>query len=155
LPEIVRAVYHQVPGVDQFSINRLIYSDNASASQAMVSWREAADAINEAAKLIRRYGYALCFWPVPLCVFRGGNARFVDAQVRRHVAHPGVRFALRYLDPLVASGAIVATASPGAALAAPKVCQECHYRPVCGGIEQEYHDRFGAEGLGFASRAPA
>src|SRR5207248_10399041 len=59
LPAIVRAVHRLAPGVDKFSLNRLILSENARGTNATVSWPEAAPAINEAARLIRRYGYEL------------------------------------------------------------------------------------------------
>jgi MoaA/NifB/PqqE/SkfB family radical SAM enzyme len=154
LPDIVRAVHCHAPGVDRFSINRLILSDNARETGAMVSWLEAEPAINEAAALVRRYGYQLWFWPVPLCVFRGENAKFVDAEVRRYQRTRSVRASLRYLDPLVASGTTIGRSS-SAARAFPDVCRNCSYNRVCGGIEDWYHERFGAMGLGLERREPA
>lgn len=154
LPAIVRSVHRLAPGVDKFSLNRLILSERARAIDAMVSWPEAAAAINEAATLIRRYGYKLWFWPVPLCVFDADNASFVDAEVRRYVRRRPVRPSFRYLDPVVASGKDVARPSSFGACAAPDVCQRCQYKSVCGGVEDWYYARFGAEGLGLERHAP-
>ena len=152
LPDIVRVVHRRAPGVDKFSINRLILSDNARATDAMVAWPEASHAINVAAALVRELGYELCFWPVPLCVFRGDNAAFVEAEVKRQVPRRSVASNLRYLDPLVASGTTLrqttARKSSDAARALPQVCRNCRYSSMCGGIEEWYHERFGAAGLG-------
>jgi MoaA/NifB/PqqE/SkfB family radical SAM enzyme len=153
LPAIVGAVHRLAPGVDRFSINRLILSDNARASQAMVSWPEAAAAVNEAAALVRQHGYELWFWPVPLCVFHGDNARFVEAQVRRYVRRRVVPSTVRYLDPVVVSGKVVGRSSR-AARVVPDVCRSCSYQHVCAGIEDWYYDRFGAAGLGLECREP-
>jgi MoaA/NifB/PqqE/SkfB family radical SAM enzyme len=147
LPDIVRAVHRLAPGVDRFSINRLILSENAREAQAMVSWSEASAAINEAAALVRQYDYELWFWPVPLCVFHGDNARFVEAQVRRYVRKRTAPSTVRYLDPVVASRKVVGR-STQAGPASPDVCRSCVYQPVCGGVEDWYYKRFGAVGLG-------
>jgi MoaA/NifB/PqqE/SkfB family radical SAM enzyme len=155
LPAIVRAVHRLAPGVDKFSLNRLILSERARASDAMVSWSEAAAAINKAATLIRRYGYNLWFWPVPLCVFDEDNASFVDAEVRRYIRRGAVRPNFRYLDPVVASRKDVAQSPPLGARAAPDVCQRCQYKLICGGVEDWHYTRFGTEGLGLKRRASA
>ena len=152
LPQIVRAVHRQAPGIDKFSINRLILSDNARGTEAMVAWPEASRAINEAAALVRELNYDLGFWPVPLCVFRGDNAAFIDGEVKRQLRRRRtVRSNLRYLDPLVASGTPLRRTtrkSSCAARALPEVCENCRYRSMCGGIEGWYYERFGAVGLG-------
>jgi MoaA/NifB/PqqE/SkfB family radical SAM enzyme len=147
LPAIVRAVHRLAPGVDRFSINRLILSDNAREAQAMVSWSEAKAAINEAAALVRQYGYELWFWPVPLCIFHGDNARFVEAQVRRYIREGAAPSTVRYLDPVVVSRKAVKR-STSAGRASPDVCRSCIYQPVCGGVEDWYYERFGTTGLG-------
>lgn len=151
LPAIVRAVHRLAPGVDRFSINRLILSDHARSSGAMVAWPEAAAAVNEAAALVREYGYELWFWPVPLCVFRGENAAFVEAELQRHLRRPRAPSQVRYLDPIVASGKVLGRSSC-AARAVPEACRGCDYRQLCGGIEDWYYDRFGAAGLGLERR---
>jgi MoaA/NifB/PqqE/SkfB family radical SAM enzyme len=151
LPEIVRAVHRNAPGIDRFSINRLIRSDNARETEAAVAWPEASPAINAATTLIRQYGCDVSFWPVPLCVFRGDNAKFVEAEVRRAVRRPTTRSSLRYLDPLVAAGK-TAGRSSCAVLAQPRVCDSCRYQPICGGVEDWYYQRFGAAGLGLERR---
>ena len=143
------AVHQQAPGVDEFSINRLIYSDNALASEAMVSWGEAAPAVNEAAEVARGYGYQINVWPVPLCVFKQQNQRFVEAQVRGLEPGQMVRSTLRYLDPVVASAVSQSGGVSRGEMAAPKVCRTCTYQGLCGGVEREYVDRFGEAGLGF------
>jgi hypothetical protein len=147
LPEIVRAVHSRAPGVDRFSINRLILSENARGTDAMVPWPEAAPAINAATTMMRQHGYDVAFWPVPLCVFRGDNAKFVAAEVRRAVRRPSARPNLRYLDPVVAAGKTTGRSSC-AELARPRVCDSCRYQPICGGVEDWYYERFGAAGLG-------
>jgi MoaA/NifB/PqqE/SkfB family radical SAM enzyme len=149
LPDIVRVVHEQAPEVDEFSINRLIYSDNALASEAMVSWAEATPAVNEAVEVARGYGYPVNFWPVPLCVFKGKNQRFVEAQMRGLAPGQMVRSTLRYLDPVVASAGSHIGGASSAELAAPKVCRTCAYQAACGGVEREYVVRFGEDGLGF------
>jgi hypothetical protein len=144
--------------VDRFSINRLILSDNALGSQAMISWPEAGAVINEAAALVRAYGYELGFWPVPLCVFRGDNAAFVEREVRRHARRHSVRSSLRYLDPVLASGTSIGRSSGRSSCAEraePDVCDKCCYNTVCGGIEDWYYERFGTTGLGLDSRESA
>ena len=155
LPDIVRVVHRRAPGVDTFSINRLILSDNARETDASVAWPEAASAINDAATVVRALGYELCFWPVPLCVFRGENAAYVESAVRRQMRRRNVRSTLRYLDPVMASGiALKPTrgARPSADRALPDVCRSCRYNSACGGIEEWYYDRFGDTGLGLEDR---
>lgn len=151
LPDIVRAVHEGAPGVDRFSVNRLILSENALGARAMVAWPQAAEAINEAARLVLQYGYELCYWPVPLCVFRDENAVFVEDEVRRYARAGSVQSKLRYLDPLVASGTAVGTTSHGRR-ALPDVCRSCRYVSVCGGIEDWYYERFGTTGLGLSAQ---
>ena len=152
-PSFVRCTASR-PASTDFSINRLILSDNAREAQAAVSWSEAAPAVNEAATLVRQYGYELWFWPVPLCVFHGNNAPFIEAQVRRYVRRRTARSSVRYLDPVVVSPLIVGRSS-SAARASPAVCQNCIYQSVCGGVEDWYYERFGAAGLGLDCREPA
>jgi MoaA/NifB/PqqE/SkfB family radical SAM enzyme len=147
LPDIVRAVDNLVRGVDTFSINRLILSNKARVAGATVSWAEAGPAINEAARLIREYGYELCFWPVPLCVFRGDNATFVEGEVRRRQGQRNVRSNVRYLDSVVVQGESTG-GTYGAKPAQPVVCETCPYQAACGGIEDWYYERFGTAGIG-------
>ena len=146
LPDIVRAVHRHTRGVDMFSIHRLILSNNARDAEAMVSWTEAGPAINEAARLIREYGFELWFWPVPLCVYRGEIAALVEREVRRRRRRRNVPSSVRYLDPLVGCRATMEDfqAKP----AVPEVCKSCRYNSACGGIEDWYYERFGAAGLG-------
>jgi sulfatase maturation enzyme AslB (radical SAM superfamily) len=154
LADIVRAVCRQAPRVRQFSINRLILSDNAAAADAMVSWSEAAAAINEATALMREYGCDVCFWPVPLCVFHGDNRTYVESEIRRQLRRASKPSRFRYLDPLVAAGTTGGKSSR-AARAQPDVCSSCRYDRVCLGVEDWYFSRFGTDGLGLEPREQA
>ena len=144
---IVRMVHERAPGVDAFSLNRLILSDNATDADATVSWADAGPAINEAARLIRHYGYELEFSAMPLCVFEGDNAEFVRAQtLREAIRFDSRRWEMRYFDPLLAVGDTPTKSSRGP-LSLPDVCMRCDYLSVCGRVEDWYAQRYGAAGL--------
>ena len=152
LPDIVDAAHARSPGIDEFSINRLIYSQKATESGVPVSWAEAAPAINEAVRRARVYGYGVNFWPVPLCVFRGPNRRFVRSELARLAEQQDRQqdrgpSSFRYLDPVVAAGVLVGSTQSGAAVATPDVCRRCALQAICGGVEQPYVERFGTAGL--------
>ena len=149
-PGAVRLVRERVPGVDSFSLNRLLLSDDARASDAPVSYAEARASINEAARLAREGGYELRFDSLPLCVFDGDNAAYVRERTGSVVSaadgdgEAAERF--RYLDPFVA-----ARVEPQSSLverrAWPAPCRTCAYGRSCRGVAEWYVERFGAAGL--------
>ena len=92
------------------------------------------------------------FWPVPLCVFRGPNRRFVRSELARLAEQQDRQqdrgpSSFRYLDPVVAAGVLVGSTQSGAAVATPDVCRRCALQAICGGVEQPYVERFGTAGL--------
>jgi MoaA/NifB/PqqE/SkfB family radical SAM enzyme len=151
-PSIVRLVHARVPGVDAFSLNRLILSQHAAAVDAAISWEMARASINESARLIRAYGYELVFGAIPLCLFEGDNALYVrDALARRveRIAR-GVEPATwrtRYLDPALPRAPDGEVEVPVARLALPDPCLPCDYLSVCGRVESWYVRRYGTAGL--------
>ena len=155
-PEIVEFVHHNVPGVDEISLNRLILSDHATSVDAAVSWPEARASINDAARRILSFGYQLVFEAIPLCLFDYEVADFVATKTmekleRIKVGLDPARWDFRYLDPYVAAG-LQGGRNSQCAIAMPNVCKGCKFVPVCGRIEDWYNARYGAKGL---SRVPA
>jgi MoaA/NifB/PqqE/SkfB family radical SAM enzyme len=147
LPNIVHAVRQLAPGVDAFSVNRLILSDNAQGASAAISWAEARPAVNAAMRAARDYGYAFDFWSVPLCLFERDNAAYVGRRVRRQLRAKTRQPRVRYLDPIGTSDDILEEACQDA-IVVPRVCRSCDYKNVCGGIEDWHHAMFGQAGLG-------
>lgn len=146
-PAIVRMIHDRVPGVDAFSLNRLILSDNAANTHATISWADARDSINEAARLVRQFGYELEFSAMPLCVFEADNAEYVRRQtLREAVRLDSRRWELRYFDPVLAAGQLPTTSSRSP-LALLEPCMRCDYLSVCGRVEDWYAARYGSSGL--------
>ncbi len=145
-PDIVRVVRERAPGVDTFSLNRLLLSQDALASQAPISYAEAREPINETARLVRELGYTLAFDSLPLCVFDGDNADWVRTQVRPGAGPPDAGERFLYFDPYVAAGA-----EPESSLvqrrALPDPCLSCDYLAACRRVEGWYVRRFGFAGL--------
>ena len=151
LPDIVHAVRQLAPGVDTFSVNRLILSDKAQRASATVSWAEARPAVNAAMRAARDYGYAFDFWSVPLCLFERDNAAYVGRRVRSQMRGKARQCRVRYLDPIATSDDILGEPCQDAIIL-PQVCRSCDYKNVCGGIEDWYHAMFGQTGLGLGAR---
>jgi MoaA/NifB/PqqE/SkfB family radical SAM enzyme len=151
-PAIVDLVHGRVRGVDEFSFNRLILSDHARGTEAAVSWQEARQPLNEAARLVLQYGYRLIFGAIPLCVFADEIAEHVRGETlptieRLKCGEESSRWNFRYLDPYVAAGENGGKSSRSN-LAFPDLCQGCDYLHVCGRVEDWYVERFGTQGLG-------
>jgi MoaA/NifB/PqqE/SkfB family radical SAM enzyme len=146
-PSIVRMVHERAPGVDSFSLNRLILSDNAVDADATISWADAAPAINETVRLVRQFGYELEFAAMPLCVFNDDNAEFVRNEILHTPPRSDSRaWEMRYFDPLVASGTPPQKSSRRP-LALPLECVQCDYLSACGRVESWYTERYGTAGL--------
>jgi uncharacterized Fe-S cluster-containing radical SAM superfamily protein len=134
-PDIIRRVASDVGAIDSFSLNRLVMSSDALASNAPISWATARGPVNECARLARQLGYRLEFASLPLCVFDAGNAPPVIEE-RTH-------FEYRYLDPVLpASDLGVPRRS-----ALPDVCLGCALSSTCGRVDRDYLRLFGEEGL--------
>lgn len=147
-PNIVRLVHDRVVGVDAFSLNRLILSEDAAVVDATVSWAEARPSINASATLIRELGYELRHQSLPLCVYEGDNEDYVRAYVRERLNGPAESLAppeFRYIDPRTVAGRTAE--SFGAPVALPNLCFGCHYLAVCGRVEEWYVERYGTAGL--------
>jgi MoaA/NifB/PqqE/SkfB family radical SAM enzyme len=147
LPDIVHAVRQLAPGIDTFSVNRLILSDNAQGVGAAISWAEARPAVNAAMHAAREYGYAFDFWSVPLCLFERDNAAYVGRRVRRQLRAKTRQPRVRYLDPIGTSDDILEEPCQDE-IVVPRVCRSCDYKNVCGGIEDWHQELFGQAGLG-------
>jgi MoaA/NifB/PqqE/SkfB family radical SAM enzyme len=146
-PDIVRLVHQRASGVDSFSLNRLILSDNAAAVDATISWAEAAASVNEAARLVRSFGYDLAFSAMPMCIWDADNIEFAHTELFRSTREfDSRRTEMRYLDPLVANGQ-VPTRTSRSPLACPTVCMDCDYLSMCGRVEDWYLERYGTAGL--------
>jgi len=148
---IVRLLRERAPGIDAVSLNRLILSDNARAVDATISWDEARPAINEVAGLVRDHGYELVFGAIPLCLFEGDNAVFVQDQIARlrermMMGLEPIPRDFRYFDPVVAAGLRVHSPS-SSSLATPAPCRSCAYLDTCGRVEDWYMERYGHAGL--------
>jgi uncharacterized Fe-S cluster-containing radical SAM superfamily protein len=146
-PGIVRVVSERAPGVDGFSINRLLLSRDAEAAAAAISYEEARPAINEAARLTRELGYGLVVDSLPLCVFEGENADWVRGELgASERAGEGGDDRFRYLDPYVAAGQ-----EPPSVLeqrrVLPDPCLSCDLLSRCRRVEAWYVKRFGYAGL--------
>lgn len=150
-PMIVRLIQEQVPGIDAFSLNRLILSDDAKEVTATVSWADARESINETARLVRKFGYELIFGAIPLCVFEKDNAEFIREQLG---LQPGYAtsgpapetWRQLYLDPVTVSESIdrlPVASSP----ALPACCLFCDYVSICKRVEPWYLQQYGNEGL--------
>jgi MoaA/NifB/PqqE/SkfB family radical SAM enzyme len=149
-PDIVRMVHERAPGIDAFSLNRLILSDNARNADATISWVEAHSSINESARLVRTFGYQLVFHSIPLCLFEGDNAVYVSRELDARSARVAAGlepagWELRYFDPMVRGGQ--EAEGVRARLALPDPCLTCEYFDFCGRVEGWYVRRFGTAGL--------
>lgn len=154
-PAIVEVINRRVPGVDEFSLNRLILSDHARMADATVSWRDARASINEVASQVLRHGYKLIFGGIPLCLFEKENAAYIHEQTRLLLQRIMTEqepssWNFRYLDPVVAEGKPTGQNSRSN-LALLDLCQACEYLSVCGRVEDWYVQLYGAEGLGLST----
>jgi len=146
--DVIRRVAAEVGTIDSFSLNKLVLSRDAFASDAPISWADARRPVNDCARLVRQLGYRLEFPSVPLCVFDAGNAPLVIEEAARHRRHvdAGLEpayFEYRYLDPLLPPDG----PAPRRRSALPDVCLGCGLSGTCIRVDRDYLRLFGEEGL--------
>lgn len=146
--DIIRRVAAEVDAIDSFSLNKLVLSRDAFASDAPISWADARRSVNDCARLVRQLGYRLESPSVPLCVFDAGNAPLVIEEAAQHRRHADAgleraHFEYRYLDPLLPPD----SPGPRRRSALPDVCLGCGISGTCIRVDRDYLRLFGEDGL--------
>lgn len=145
-PAIVRLIAERYPTIDFLSITRLQLSQNADRSDSAISWAEARADVNESFRLARETGFHLLYETIPLCVFDGENAAFIQHDLLRQAGTHAPRYVSRYFDATVPSGIHVLPPRKHPPVL-PEPCIRCDYFRLCRRVEPWEVERFGVTGL--------